>query len=345
MSCGCLHYDGGYPLVQQYGLGAAAIRYQAQGYSVLPLAGGGKKPHRMLPWDGQGRDGVYHASPHPEQVMEWWKQDKTANVGVATGRVSQLVVIDLDVKAGQDGPREFSRFLSTQMPGVLLGCPWVNTPSGGRHIWLRTPPGQLVPERPGILPGVDIKGDGGFVVAPPSMLLVPAPDRPGEPKGGQAAVPYTWAAGCPCTVPEMPSWMMHWLATAPSTGNTSKPNDADVPELEAAKAHGLPAGERNAGMHKLACSLFRLRGVGIEASVKTKEDLMEVWQNGDRTGFPPGEVLTIIDSARRFIAAELEAEQAQRDSYIASTGGQRIDLPPIERGQGLTEQQRESWKE
>lgn len=309
----CMDFASSDPDVQRFGLGAAALRYQGWGYAVLPLVRGGKKPHRMLPWAPDQPSGVHHAELDRNMTRAWWLQDPAANVGVATGSKSRLVVIDLDVKRGVNGTVSFTGFLNDHGLAVPLDMPWVQTPSGGWHAWLRTPAGVVVPERPSILPGVDVKGDGGLVVAPPSMILVQSGWRPGEPRdGSEAPVPYAWAAGCPCSVPDAPAWVMPWLLSAPSSGSPGQPaggENAETPGLDSLKATGIPRGERNAVMYRLACRLFRERGTSIEASLSVKEDLMQVWQAcPDRTGFSPGELLTLIDSARRFVAGEVNRE-------------------------------------
>lgn len=316
MTCPCLHFDAADPDVQRFGLGAAALRYQHQGYAVLPLTRGGKRPHRMLPYEGKGRDGVYHGSHEPMFTQGWWSQDKAANVGVATGQVSQLAVIDLDVKK-VNGIENFTRFLLDYGITCPLGAACVQTPSGGWHIWLRTSAGAAVPDRPSILPGVDVKGDGGLVVVPPSMLLTVAAERPGEPRGGaEAPVPYSWVSGCPHTVPDAPAWVLPWLLSAPPSGSPGHGESGESPDLASLKRTGIPRGQRNAELYRLACSLFRQRGTTIEASVSVKEDLMEVWAAGDRSGFTPSELLTIIDSARRFVAGQMEEETARNQRYI-----------------------------
>jgi hypothetical protein len=319
MACSCLNFSPQDPAVQALGLGAAALRYQDQGYAVLPLARGAKKPHRMLPWNGQGKDGVHHATLDPAAVVSWWSGDKAANAGVATGSVSRLAVIDLDVKKGQDGPAVFWRFLFEHGLGELP-APTVRTPSGGLHIWLRTPAGVAVPERPGILPGVDVKGDGGLVAAPPSMILAMGLDRPHERGAGEAPVPYVWVSGCPCQVPDAPAWVLPWLQSAPASGSprSAGENGEDVPDLASLKGTGIPRGQRNAVLYRLACQLFRTRGTTIEACVSVKEDLMAVWQVSDRAGMPPGEVLTIIDSARRFVADQVQQEDARNQAFLSN---------------------------
>ena len=80
------------------------------------------------------------------------------------------------------------------------------------------PPGWgPCPERPALLGGVDIKGDGGYVVVPPSHLMVMPDGRDGN-RVEPVPIPYRWETGCPCWLPDAPPWFAQWIATAPATG-------------------------------------------------------------------------------------------------------------------------------
>ena len=165
--CGHFRYTDATPGIRELGLGVAALDLIALGYAVVVLEPGEKRPHRtLLP----PRGGVHNATRDPGQARWWWTQGKGANIGVPTGAVNRLAVVDLDVKGGQDGHGNFAAFLAQNGLELPPGTPWDETPSGGYHGLLRTPPGARVPERPGILPGVDVKGCGGYIVVPPSLL-------------------------------------------------------------------------------------------------------------------------------------------------------------------------------
>jgi hypothetical protein len=162
--------------------------------------------------------GVHHATCDPGRIAAWWAQDPKACMGVATGSASRLAVIDLDVKGSADGRESLLAML--QRDGLALPPgPWARTPSGGVHVPLALPrEWGKVPERPGILPGVDVKGDGGYVVAWPSMRMrgLALRSDAGRP-GDQLPVQYRWH-GCPCTLPDAPAWMPGWLSQAPAGG-------------------------------------------------------------------------------------------------------------------------------
>jgi hypothetical protein len=95
---------------------------------------------------------------------------------------SGLVVVDLDVKKGVDGPGSWKRHCSGhQLPATFH----VHTPSGGWHTWYRDPASKYRNSAGEIAPGVDIRAVGGFVVAPSS---------PG----------YTWHAEQPLSLDDIP---------------------------------------------------------------------------------------------------------------------------------------------
>jgi Bifunctional DNA primase/polymerase, N-terminal len=301
-ACNCMRFAADDPEAARIGLGAAALRYASMGYAVLPLVRGGKRPHQML----GGSGGVHWATHDPARIEGWWAQDPAANIGIATGQVSRLVVIDLDVKNGHNGWAEFASFTGAWSLPMTPGAGYVATPSGGQHIWLRTWTGWEVPERPGILDGVDVKGDGGLVAAPPSMLLRQPDSRPGS-GGDPVPVGYLWASGCPHLVPPAPPWLPGWLERAPGTGSSaSGAGDEYLPDLAEAKANGLAAGGRNVGLYRLACSLYRKRG---SSDGYVLAELRQVWEASDQSGFTWSEALRTIRSAREWVI-QREADDA-----------------------------------
>jgi hypothetical protein len=132
----------------------AAIAYSTMGLCVIPLHG--KKPY----WENWPEV----ATTNKDQIRKWWTQEPRANVGIATGRKSNVFVVDIDPKnGGQDSAEtwfsQHGRFPDT----------WKDiTGSGGSHYYFRYP-SFPVGNKVGLLPGIDIRGDGGQVVAPPSV--------------------------------------------------------------------------------------------------------------------------------------------------------------------------------
>ncbi|HNL51376.1 MAG TPA: bifunctional DNA primase/polymerase [Actinomycetota bacterium] len=115
--------------------------------------------------------GFHDASTDTSVVTEWWRRWSDANVAMPTGFASGVDVVDVDVHASGSG---FDALQQARSTG-LLGTPaWVvSTPSGGMHAcFLRT---GSVEQRSWQVPGrhVDFRGDGGYVVLPPSTVVQP----------------------------------------------------------------------------------------------------------------------------------------------------------------------------
>lgn len=140
------------------GLISAALWYATQGLPVFPLQPGAKIP---LP----GSRGCLEATTDQAVIIQWWTARPDANIGLATGHT--VDVIDID---GALGVRSWCAHWD-DLP-IPLGV--VNTPRpGGTHLYIEALGGG---NRAAVLPGVDLRGKGGYVVAPPS-ILGPDPSR------------------------------------------------------------------------------------------------------------------------------------------------------------------------
>jgi hypothetical protein len=136
---------------------AAAISYAARGWSVIPMQTRGKRP--LVTWlEFQQR------LAEPDEIDAWYRRWPDANVGIVTGRISGLVVVDVDVAHG--GAQSLAR-LESELGPLPFTAESV-TGGGGRHFYFAHP-GGIVPNRAGVAPGIDVRGDGGCVVAPPSV--------------------------------------------------------------------------------------------------------------------------------------------------------------------------------
>lgn len=183
---------------------AVALEYARRGWRVFPVHGihagrctCGRRDCSSPGKHPLARRGVRHATDAPDVIRGWWRRWRGANVGVATGRVSGIVVIDVDVPEGgaslqrlQDAGFEVPKTLSA------------TTGSGGRHLYLTArdePLRNAVSSLPGVkggLRGIDLRADGGYVLAPPSLHV--------------AGRRYVWddATAVPAVVPE-------WLRQPP----------------------------------------------------------------------------------------------------------------------------------
>ena len=129
-----------------------ALEYAKNGFYVFPLAINSKLPAIA------GGKGHNDATIDLAQIRIWWK-DKEYNIGIACGSKSNLSVIDLDGKQGMDSAKKIKTFI----PETLL----VKTPRG-THIYLRH--NAELKTTTGVLEKIDIRSEGGYVVAPPSVV-------------------------------------------------------------------------------------------------------------------------------------------------------------------------------
>lgn len=134
-----------------------ACKYAQRGWKVFPLISGSKKPI--------DKGGFHNATDDIEAICTW---DTKCNLGVATGSVSGFWVLDLDNKNDKNGVDSLKKLMDKHQ------CTSFNTlisqtPSGGYHYFFKMPDFEL---RNGvnILSGVDIRANGGYIVAPPSLL-------------------------------------------------------------------------------------------------------------------------------------------------------------------------------
>ena len=145
---------------------AAALRYAERGWLVFPCSG--KTPKTT--------NGLKDATSTDTGLIEgWWNSWPDANVAIVTGTASGIVVLDIDV-GGEDG-YETLRALEAEH-GELQPTASVKTPSGGSHLYHRHPGIDIRNSVRQLGPGLDIRGDGGYVVAPPSPGYVVDEEAP-----------------------------------------------------------------------------------------------------------------------------------------------------------------------
>jgi hypothetical protein len=144
-------------MAEQAARAEAAKRYLAHGWSILPLRPRDKRP--LIPWTH-----LQIRRPSREDVAEWFRRWPDANIGVVSGEISNLIVLDVDPKHGGDAALE--RF--ERRYGPVPATVEATTGGGGRHLYFAHP-GGLVRNRAGLAQGIDLRGDGGYIVAPPSI--------------------------------------------------------------------------------------------------------------------------------------------------------------------------------
>jgi hypothetical protein len=242
----------------------AALGYLRRGWSVIPIEARGKRP--LVAWRPfQSRLATVAA------VEDWFQRWPEANVGLVTGRVSGLVVLDVDARHG--GTESLAAL--EQAHGVLPVTLEASTGGGGRHLYFRHP-GPAVMNRVGLRPGIDLRGDGGCVVAPPSV----------HPSGRR----YAWLAGRSPDEARLAS-LPHWLAVPPDAAHQGH---APAHWRSLVRA-GVAEGQRNASLASLSGHLLA-HAVDPEVAL----ELLLAW-NRVRCRPPLGdaEVARVVDSITR----------------------------------------------
>lgn len=130
-----------------------ADAYVAKGWHVLPVEG-------KIPLT---KNGLKDATNNADAVAFWFAIEyPEANIAIRTGAISGLVVLDIDKKNGGLESYESIRARLPQTPTVRTG-------GGGLHLYFKHPGGEVKNSAGKIAPGIDLRGDNGYVVAPPSL--------------------------------------------------------------------------------------------------------------------------------------------------------------------------------
>jgi len=148
----------------------AALAFAGMGFRMVPchsISAGNCSCQRRSKCTSAGKhprptNWPEKATSDTAKIKRWWKQWPTANVGVATGAQSGIVVFDFD---GCDGERTLNK-LAHDVPSILETRVH-RSGSGGTHLFYQHP-GWHVGNAVRRLPGMDIRGDNGLIIVPPS---------------------------------------------------------------------------------------------------------------------------------------------------------------------------------
>jgi hypothetical protein len=115
-----------------------------------------------------GRDGLHAATMDPDEIVELFAHPRTAGIGMPTGKVSRVTVIDVDCGRGKPHRDAAMEWLDGARKSALWGATVVRTGSGGLHYYMRYREGLKTGANVWAM-GVDCRNDGGYVVVPPFM--------------------------------------------------------------------------------------------------------------------------------------------------------------------------------
>jgi len=130
----------------------AALQYAERGFSVIPIRPD-KKPY--IPWAEFQKRRLT-----PDEIRALWSKYPGAMIGIVTGEISGIFVVDCDNEEAYQKIQEL-------LPDSFITC-IAKTPRG-YHLYLIYPKGQSIGNATGIIPGVDVRGEGGYIIAPGSV--------------------------------------------------------------------------------------------------------------------------------------------------------------------------------
>jgi len=217
-------------------------------------------------------NGVKDATTDPAVVKQWDKTWPGANWALATGVASGVIVIDIDRKSGGF---ESAEEMDRNVPNAFIDTLRVLTGGGGRHLYYSCPSNSDYKNKVGWMPGIDVRANGGYVLLPPSNHL----------SGGT----YRWEANARAIAPI--SVELHDALQAPSSKAEGGMDLSDLPTILA----GLPEGQRDDTLFKLACRLRRQHEGDKDEGRSFIETV--IFAAADAANFSRAEAAKCIDSA------------------------------------------------
>lgn len=228
-------------------LGDQALRLVGLGYSVFPLVPNDKKPIT--------ENGFKDATNDRVQVAKWWTDNPNANIGIRTG--GGLVVVDVD-RLPKDGVKKVlpNPWLEpvTERLEELGADSVIESPTGGFHLYFKAGNlpaelGEIRNSESKIAEGVDVRAEGGYIVAPESVI----DGRPYREVEGRRLVD-------PADLPELPAVLIENFRRVRAAKSRGKAREKPPSEASGKTLGMIAEGKRHAA---LASEAGRLRGLGL----------------------------------------------------------------------------------
>jgi len=187
-------------------------------------------------------NGVNGATTGPTTIAKWWHRWPEGNVGIATGPESGLVVLDVDPRHGGDEALAELEAKHGKLPETVEAL----TGGGGRHIFFAHPAQHVGNSASQLGRGLDVRGSGGYVVAPPSVHA-----------SGRA---YEWEGSSrpnEVAVAPMPPWLLERIASMPQATPGARAPGEGTTSWRKFFCEPWPEGERNMRAARAAGYLLR----------------------------------------------------------------------------------------
>jgi hypothetical protein len=260
-----------------------ALGYSRLGWSVIPIKPRDKRP--LIKWEKfQEKRAV------EKQIRNWWKKNPNANIGVITGLISDFIAIDID---SQKGREEYIAAF-----GELHGTITQTTGKpGSLHLLFKHPRDQKYSNMARVLPDVDVRADGGYIVVAPSI-------HPNKTEYKWTIDPVEMGLD---DLMDLPDDVKTKLATSQTITGVSKNAEGWVQEA----LMGVPDGQRGDMCAKLVGYYLRVFGGDIEQT----RIILESW---NERNIPPMDWKRISRTLKSI--ADREGREA-----LGKTVGEKIE--------------------
>jgi hypothetical protein len=231
----------------------AALKYLDLGFNVLPIRPDTKRPY--VEWTIYQRERV-----EPHEVDDWWMHWPKANVGIITGSISGIFVLDID----SPGAKVYTK--DKGIPDTPIAAT-----SKGVHIYFDYP-SFLLGNKSDTKIGMDIRGEGGYVVAPPSLH--------------ESGITYEWTVWHPWNtrIATAPDWLLDWCEERTISNGREKGWHMEILE-------GVSDGGRNNAAASLAGRFFNK-----DLSVPEITEILLMWNERNDPPLPESEIIRTVSS-------------------------------------------------
>jgi hypothetical protein len=274
----------------------AALYYNSIGWSIIPLSPGSKIPPKDFKVM-QYRDRL----ATKEEIENWWKENPVYNIGIITGKLSNLFVVDLDKYKPEYSEETVSQYIPDNIETVVD-----RSPRGGAHLYFQYPNDINLTINADSLPGVDYRGEGGYILAPPSVF---------EGKASEWIIPPN---GKP--LPPAPDSLLRFLKRINnSTNYLYKDDDTKIEngrQMSSLSSNVFNVGRRDQDLFHLANLLVK---GGCEPEFLA--EVMNIAAQSCNPPFPQNEVKAKIESAiQRAERKERNITQEITEWILSSSG-------------------------
>ncbi len=264
-----------------------ALKYATLGIKVFPIREGLKTPATP--------NGFLAATDDAPIINQWWVQNPKYNLAIRTGRESGIFCLDIDCKNGKNG----FEWLKAQgdLPPTIIQT----TPSGGKHFIFKTPDFLVTSNSGKLAEGIDIRGEQGYILAPPSYLKETATYKfPGL---------YEWVSDQgigDMEIPHAPQWLIDKLIDIipPYEQKKEAKDDIDISIEDVMKFYNIQLKEVKAGVFQGAHPIHGSDN-GSNFKIDTHKNVWSCYRHTKANGSPVGGgAVQLIAMMERIVSCE-----------------------------------------